>query len=230
MNLNALVGSSASSSLANGGTASQAAAVTSTAAPLLGKAEQRVQSALDASTTQLSKFGLLKSALFDGQVAAQALSQLSSTATPEAVTTAMGTFFKKFNATMDAAAGAANAALSASSSTATSNSAKRVINDAKAALRADPAVGTAMKKLGLTLQSNGSLVQDARKFATALAADPAGVRLALASLGKQVDVLNSRELAPSGAVGAALSGLGQRNTALTAQQKALKAFEQAAAA
>jgi flagellar capping protein FliD len=87
-----------------------------------------------------------------------------------------------------------------------------------------------MKKLGLTLQSNGSLVQDARKFATALAADPAGVRLALASLGKQVDVLNSRELAPSGAVGAALSGLGQRNTALTAQQKALKAFEQAAAA
>jgi tetratricopeptide (TPR) repeat protein len=226
MNLNALLASSTSAGLGNGSSASQTTAVASAASPLLVKAGQRIQSALDASTTQLSKFGLLKSALADGQVAAQALSQLPGTATPEAVTTALGTFFNKFNATMEAAAGAANSA----ASTTTSNSAKRVISEARSALRADPALGDAMKKLGLTLQSNGSLVQDAKKFATSLASDPAGVRLALASVGKKIDALNNRELATTGTVGAALTGLGQRNTALTAQQKALKAFEQTASA
>ena len=130
------------------------------------------------------------------------------------------------NAAIGAATGAANSAVS----TSTSSSAKRVISDAKAALRSDPAVGDAMKKLGLTLQSDGSLLQDAKKFATSLASDPAGVRAALAAVGKKVDALNGRELATSGTVGAALTGIGQQNTALTAQQKALKAFEQAASA
>jgi flagellar capping protein FliD len=159
-------------------------------------------------------------------VAAQALTQLSSTSTPAAVTVALGTFFKAFNAAIGAATGASNSAVS----TATSNSAKRVVSDAKSALRADPAVGDAMRKLGLTVQSDGSLLQDAKKFATSLASDPAGVRAALAAVGKKVDALSSRELASSGTVGAALTGIGQHNTALTAQQKALKAFEQAASA
>jgi hypothetical protein len=226
MNINALWGSNTSGAQGSGTSASQATTALSTAQPLLAKAAQRIQSALDASTAQLSKFGLLKSALADGQVAAQALTQLSSTSTPSAVTVALGTFFKTFNAAIGAATGAANSAVSS----ATSSSAKRVISDAKSALRSDPAVGDAMKKLGLTVQSDGSLLQDAKKFAASLASDPAGVLAALAVVGKKVDALNSRELATSGTVGAALTGIGQHNTALTAQQKALKAFEQAASA
>jgi hypothetical protein len=226
MNINALLGGSTSAAQGNSTSASQAASTVSTAQPLLAKAAQRIQSALDASTAQLSKFGLLKSALADSQVAAQALTQLSSTSTPAAVTVALGTFFKAFNAAIGAATGAANSAVS----TATSSSAKRVISDAKSALRSDPVVGDAMRKLGLTVQSDGSLLQDAKRFATSLASDPAGVRAALAAVGKKVDALSSRELASSGTVGAALTGIGQHNTALTAQQKALKAFEQAASA
>jgi hypothetical protein len=226
MNINALLGSSTSGAQGSGTSASQTATAVSAASPLLAKAGQRIQSALDATTAQVSKFGLLKSALADGQVAAQALTQLTSASTPEAVTNALGNFFKTFNAAMGAATGAANSAVSTSAS----SSSKRVISDAKSALRSDPAVAEAMKKLGLTLQSDGSLVQDAKKFATSLASDPAGLRLALASVGKKVDALNSRELASAGTVGAALTGLGQHNTALTAQQKALKAFEQAASA
>jgi hypothetical protein len=225
MNINALLSGSTSGAQSSSTGASKATATTATS-PLLAKAEQRIQSALDASSAQMSKFGLLKSALSDGQVTALALTKLSSAATPEAVTNALGTFFKTFNTAMGAAVGAANSA----ASTSASNSAKRVINDAKSALRSDPAVAEAMKKLGLTLQSDGSLVQDAKKFANSLASDPAGVRAALASVGKKVDALNSRELATSGTVGAALTGLNQYNTALTAQQKALKAFEQAASA
>jgi hypothetical protein len=230
MNVNSLLSGNTSgttgSGIGSGSSATQAATSVNAASSLLLKAEQRVQSALDATTAQLSKFGLLKSALVDGQAAAQALTQLSSTATPELVTSALGSFFKKFNA----AAGAANVAANSSTSTATTNSAKRVINDAKSALRSDPTVADAMKKLGLTLQSDGSLLQDAKKFATSLASDGAVVRSALALVGKKMDAVNGKELATSGTVGSALTDLGQRNTALTAQQKALKAFEQAASA
>jgi hypothetical protein len=134
MNINSLIASS-SSALGSGTTTAQAASAAKSASPLLAKAEKRIQSALDAGTAQLSKFGLLKSALADGQTAAQALSQLSSTATPAVFTTALGAFFKTFNAAMVA-----------------------------------------------------------------------------------------------GTVGAALASLGQHNTALTPQQKALKAFEEAASA
>jgi len=223
MNINVLLNSGTSG--AQGGSASASKTATVGAAPpLLAKAGQRIQSALDATSAQLSKFGLLKSALADGQVTALALTQLSSSARPEAVTTALGTFFKTFNAAISAATGAANSA----ASTSASSSARRVISDSKSALRSDPAVVDAMKKLGLTSQSDGSLVQDAKKFATSLANDPAGVRAALAAVGKKVEVLNSRELATSGTVGAALTGLNQQNTALTTQQKALKAFEQTA--
>ncbi len=225
MNINALL-NSGTSGAQGGSTSASKTATVSAASPLLAKAGQRIQSALDASSTQLSKFGLLKSALADGQVTALALTQLSSTASPEAVTTALGTFFKTFNASISAATGAANSA----ASTSASNSAKRVISDAKSALRSDPVVSDAMKKLGLALQSDGSLVQDAKKFATSLASDPAGVRAALASVGKKIEALNARELATSGTVGAALTGLSQHNTALTTQQKALKAFEQTASA
>ena len=38
-----------------------------------------------------------------------------------------------------------------------------------------------MKKLGLTIQTNGSLVQDAKKFAASLASDPSGTLAAMAA-------------------------------------------------
>jgi hypothetical protein len=226
MNINALLSSSTSGAQGSSTGASKATTAISTS-PLLAKAEQRIQSALDSGNAQLSKFGLLKSALADGQVTALALTQISSTAKPEAVTTALGTFFKTFNAAISAATGTAK---SSAPMTSAANSAKRVISEAKSALRSDTAVADAMKKLGLTMQSDGSLVQDAKKFATLLASDPAGVRAALAVVGKKVEALNSRELTTSGTVGAALTGLGQSNAALTAQQKALMAFEQTASA
>ena len=223
MNIQSLLAGSSTAQSGSGTTASQAASATSTASPLLAKAEQRVQSDVDATTAQLSKFGLLKSALSGGQTASQALSKLSTTSTAEDVTKALGSFFNTFNASI----GAANTAAGSSGSSVASNSAKRVVSDLKSALRSDPATSDAMKKLGLTLQSDGSLVQDAKQFAASLAADPSGTRAALAAIGKKVDATTSKELASSGSVGSALSGLNQHSTVLSAQQKALKALEQA---
>jgi hypothetical protein len=202
----------------NSTAANQATTATSSTSPLLTKADQRLQLDANATTAQLSKFGLLKSALSTGQTAAQALSKLSASATPSDVTTALGTFFKTVNASV----GAANTAAGAAGSSAAS--ARRVVSDLKAALRSDPATTDALKKLGLTVQSDGSLLQDAKKFATALASDPAGVRAALATVGKKVDAVSSKELASSGSVGAALSSLNQHSSVLAAQQKALQSL------
>lgn len=206
-------------------TASKASttAATSTASPLLAKAEKRVQSDVDSTTAQLSKFGLLKSALASGQTASQALSKLSTSSTAPDVTKALGNFFNSFNASI----GAANTAAGSSGSSVAANSAKRVVSDLKSALRADPATSDAMKKLGLTVQSDGSLVQDAKKFAASLTADPSGTRAALAAIGNKVDATAAKELASSGSVGSALSGLNQHSTLLSAQQKALKTLGQA---
>jgi hypothetical protein len=225
MNINTLLAGSTTAQSGSSTTASQAATTASTASPVLAKAEKRVQSDVDATTAQLSKFGLLKSALSGGQTAAQALSKLSDSSTASDVTKALGGFFNTFNASI----AAANTAAGSSGSSAASNSAKRVVSDLKSALRSDPATSDAMKKLGLTVQSDGSLVQDAKKFAASLTADLSGTRAALAAIGQKVDATTSKELASSGSVGSALSGLNQHSTVLSAQQKALKALEQALA-
>ena len=126
---------------------------------------------------------------------------------------------------MNASVGAANAAVAASPNSAAANSARRVLGDLKSALRSDPATADALKKVGLSLQGDGSLLQDAKKFAAALTSDPAATRAALVTLGKKVDALSSRELASGGTLTLAVSGLNQHNTALAAQQKALAAYQ-----
>lgn len=226
MNINTLLGSSnLNNLLGSGSQASQATtATTATGSPQLAKAEKRIQTDADSTKAQLSQFGLLKSALSDAQVAAQALSGLTAASSASDTTVALGSFFNRFNGSVNAA----NAA--ATGSAGVSANAKRVVQDLKSALRADPATEAAMKTLGLSVQSDGTLAQDAKKFATALNADPAGVRAALAVVGKKVDAVNSRELASNGSVGQALAGLNQHSTVLTAQQKAMTSLQQAMAA
>lgn len=226
MNLSALLAGSNSTLTGSGSTSTQASAATGSTSPQLTQAQKRIQADVDSTAAQLSQFGLLKSALADAQTSAKALSGLAAAATPSDTTVALGNFFKTFNASV----GAAHTAASAAASPSAASNARRVVQDLKAALRADPATDAALRKLGLSVQSDGTLQQDAHKFASALAADPAGVRAALAGVGKKVDAVNSQELASNGTVGAALSSLTQHSTALTAQQSALKSMQLAMAA
>ncbi len=220
MNINTITGSSL---LGSGSTASQSTTATSSSSsPQLAKAEKRIQTDVDSTKAQLSQFGLLKSALSEAQVAAKALSGLTASSSASTTTVALGSFFNRFNGSVTAA----NAAATGSAGV----NAKRVVQDLKSALRSDPATQAALKTLGLSVRSDGTLVQDAKKFATALNADPAGVRAALAVVGKKVDAVNSRELASNGTVGQALAGLNQHSTVLTAQQKAMTGLQQAMAA
>ena len=102
--------------------------------------------------------------------------------------------------------------------------------DLKSALSSDPAIADDIKKLGLTIQPDGSLVQDPKKFAASFAADPSGTVAAMAKVGSKVDSVSSNELSSSGTVGSALATLNVQSTSLAAEQSALKALDQAMAA
>jgi hypothetical protein len=209
MNLSTVLGSSTSGLAGNGTSSSQATAATNSTSPLLAKAGQRIQSDVDATKAQLSQLGLLKSALADGQVAAKALSGLGASSSATEVTTALGGLFKTFNSAVRAAITASSAAGPA----VVSSNARRVVQDLKSALRADPATAAALKKLGLSVLSAAG-----------------GVRAALALVGNKVDTVNSAELGSKGTVATALTHLNQHSAVLTTQQTALKTLQQAMAA
>jgi hypothetical protein len=221
MNINTLLGSNTSTLFGTTTSSSQSATAASAVPQSLQKADKRVQAGVDATTAQLSSFGLLKSAISGSQAVAHSLSNLSASATVDDLTKAAGNFFNAFNATVNAAKNAT----SASGSAAASQSASRILRETRSALTLDPATQDAMKKLGMSIQSDGSLTQDTKKFAVALASDPTGVRAAMATLGKRVDGVATKELASDGPVGAAVASLTLRGTSLAAQQKALKALE-----
>lgn len=227
MNIHPLTSHNSTASLAGSTTmASHSTAATSAVSPVLQKLVQRVQTDMDATKTQLSSFGLLKSAVATTQSAAQALGKLSATATADDVTKAVGAFFNAFNG----AAAAAKMAASGSATSAATQAATRVDKDMQRALGNSPVLTDAMKLLGLRLQNDGTLAHDVKKFAASLQSNPAAVREALAKLGQKVDAAASNELANNGNVAGGVSNLNQHNTSLTAQQKALAKAVQAAQA
>jgi hypothetical protein len=225
MNISSLLNGSASSLAGGSQASSQANATSNSASPFLQVADTRVQTQVDVTTAQISKFGQLKSALSDGQVAANAMTTLSSATTSADATTALANFFNTFNTSI----GAANAASVAAGPDSASQNATRLVRDFKSALSTDPAIADAMKKLGLTLQKEGTLVQDPKKFADSMAADPKGTLAAMAKIGSKVNTVTNAELDTGGSVGAALAALNAKSTSLTAEQKALKALEQSMA-
>ena len=129
----------------------------------------------------------------------------------------MANFFNDYNSTMAAAAN--TAAVPGSDSAA--QSATRVSRDMQWALNSQPAVIDAMKTVGLTLQSDGTLQQDAKKFAAALSSDPTGTQQAMATIGNAINAAATQELGSSGAVGTAIDSLNQHNTTLAAEQQAM---------
>lgn len=228
MNINSLLsgnmvnlfGSSTSSAAGdasgtNGTNSANAASAVVSAA--LAKATQRLKGDQDTATAQLSSFGLLKSALASGQGAAQSMVKLSSSATASDSTKAMADFFNQFNTTM----AAANRTAALPGQETAASSAKRVSRDLQWALKSQSAVADAMKTVGLTVQSDGSLKQDASKFANSLSNHPTAVHQAMVTLGKAIDGAAAAELGSTGTVTATLAQLNRYNSALTAQQQAL---------
>lgn len=210
--------SNSSSSNTTSGTAAAKAKIS--ASSPLSEIQKRIQANVDSTKTQLSAFGVLKSAVSQSQTAAQALGKLGTTSSDSDTTKAMANFFNGYNAVINASQNASDGAV---------NSAGRVGKDFQHAI-ASGATADALKKLGLSIKTDGGLVQDSQKFAQNLKADPAGVRSALAKLGSAIDATAAKELNPTGTLGEALNRLSQRNTTLAVQQKALSSAAQNLAA
>lgn len=226
MTISSLLSGASSTLLGSGTTASQANPASSGGSPVLAQAEKRIQANVDATTAQISKFGLLQSALSGAQVAAKAMASLSGTTSPTDATAALGHFFNAFNASV----GAANAASTATAAGSESERGKRLVQVLRSALSSDPAIADDMRKLGLKVQSDGTLLQDPKKFAAALAADPSGTLAAMAKVGSKADSVAGIGLSANGDIGSALAKLKAQGTSLTAQQNALKALDKAMAA
>lgn len=196
------------------------------AASPLAAIQKRVQADVDSTKTQLSAFGVLKSAVSQSQIAAQATAKLNSTSTEADTTQAMADLFNGYNGVLSASQSAAR---SSSLNSLDGGNATRAAKDFQWSL-AGPAASDALKKLGLSIKSDGTLVQDPKKFADALKTDPSGARAALGKLGTALSSAASKELDTNGVVGGTLSRLNQRSTALAEQQKALSAAAQGLAA
>jgi len=131
-----------------------------------------------------------------------------------------------FNATVTSAKTTA----SVTTGTAASSSATRVGKDMVRAVSDSKATIDSLKNIGFSMQKDGSLTVDAKKFEAAQLADPAGVKAALAKIGQQVDKTATQELATSGDVNASVASLSQRATVLKNQQTALAGLQQTASA
>jgi hypothetical protein len=224
MNINDLVANNAASLAAKSNatsTASKGTGAVTAASQQFAKVDKRLQADVDTTTAKLSKFGLLKSAVASSQTVAKGLSALPATASSAQVTTAMGNFFNAYNDAITAA----KVAATVPGSSGTSQSANRVINDLKRALPTEAVTQDAMKKLGLSIQPDGTMAHDVKKFAAALTSDAVGTRAALSAIGKKIDAVATKELASAGPVDAEISSLTQRNATLVAQQKAMKALK-----
>lgn len=224
MNINDIVNANtASKYLGTNASAQSASSVNGATSAGLQKAEKRIQAQVDTTSTQLSSFGKLKSAVSDAQIAARALGSLSSTASSTAEKTAATQFVSAFNSAIKTAQ---STAAVAGETSAASNSAGRVGKDLLHAVGSDAATISALKKIGFNLNADGNLVLDAKKFEAAQKADPAAVRATLTKLGQQVDKTATKELAADGNVGTSLSSLSQRSAVLKGQQSALASVAQ----
>ena len=222
MSISSLMSSSSLSTLFGSSTStSDVSGLSSVVAQALATADQRLQTDQSSTTTQLSSFGLLKSAVAQNQGSAQAMMNLTSSSSTSDVTTAMGNFFNDYNSAITAAGNAA----ATPGSAAGVMGAQGVSRDMQWALNSQPDVIDAMKTVGLTLQSDGTLQQNASTFSAAESSNPAGVQQAMATIGNAINTVATQELGSTGAVGSTIANLTQHNTTVTAEQQAMTNLE-----
>lgn len=190
----------------------------------LQKAEKRLQTQVDITTTQLSSFGKLTSSVSGAQLAAHTLGALPAASTSTAIKAAVESFVSAFNTAITTARSTA----AVPGETGASLSAGRVTKDLSRAVSDNTATIDSLKKIGFNLKSDGTLSLDVKKFDAAQKADPVSVKATLVQIGQQVDKTATKELATSGNLNASISSLNQRSAMLKSQQSTLTSLKQTA--
>lgn len=211
---------SALSSSHHASTSASTAAKAAATSPL-SQAGKRIEAQAQATQTQLSKLGVIKSSIADVQTQSKAMKGVTANTSATELTTTMGKFFNSYNAALKAAHGAASAS---ADGTLLTSSARKAATELRRALTADTDVSNAMKKLGIKVNADGTLTQDAKVFAELASKDPAALRSAMVMAGTKLGAAADRELASNARIETTASSLNQRSSLLAAQQKAIKAY------
>jgi len=130
---------------------------------------------------------------------------------------ALSSFVSTFNAMV----------ASTQSAAATSSGVERISRGMTRAMTADFSKVDALRQMGFTKASDGSLTLNASKLEAAYKASPSGVLGTLSKLGKLVDKAAAKELASSGGITSSVSALSNKASTLQLQKTALlKAVQQ----
>lgn len=198
-------------------TAAQAAEKANPITAGLQKSSTKLQTLLDATTASLSTLGKFKAAVSATQTAVNGLSALKDSASSDEVKKALSSFVSTFNAMV----------ASTQSAAATSSGVERISRGMTRAMTADFSKVDALRQMGFTKASDGSLTLNTSKLEAAYKASPSGVLGTLSKLGKLVDKAATKELASGGSIGSSVNALTTKASTLQLQKNALlKAAQQ----
>nr|WP_315495512.1 flagellar filament capping protein FliD [uncultured Rhodoferax sp.] len=217
MTISPLSSALTSTATTNSQTAAQAAEKADPITAGLQKSSTKLQSMLDTATASLSTLGKFKASVAASQTAAKALGTLKDTASSDEVKKALASFVSTFN-TMVA---------STQSAAAASSGVERISRGMTRAMTADFSRVDALRQMGFTKASDGSLKLDNSKLEAAFKASPTAVLGTLSKLGDLVDKVATKELGSGGGIGQSVNTLSSKATVLQMQQNALlKAAQQ----
>lgn len=182
-------------------------------------ANQRIGQQISSTNVQLSAFGQIKSSFADIQSAGKSLSAPGKSSTTEDITKAVQTFADAY----DKATNVVNTALNGDG-----KSAGALAGDAHATLASfdlktvvTNGNNTAdLKKIGISVNQNGTLSVDAKALQSAVQSNPGSVQDTLARVGAQAVQATQKELGGTGNVGGAVNTLNTRARNLGARAAA----------
>jgi Flagellar hook-associated protein 2 C-terminus len=178
-------------------------------------ANQRVAQQISTTGVKLSSFSKIKSG-FDGlQTAAKDLSDPGKTD--------LGKLAQSFASAYNVADSSVNSSTGKNSTLAKDTRASLAGIDLKNIVTGN---ASDLKKIGINLQSDGTLSVDNKALQSAIQANPDAVKSTLTKIGLQATRISTKELAATGNVGSSVNALSSLNNSLATQlsnQKSLSA-------
>lgn len=211
------ISSTGTSSTSSSLTAAQAAAAANPITASITKTTAKLQTQLDTATANLSTLGKFKASVSVVQASAKSLTSLKDSSTSDEVKKALTAFISDFN----------NMVTSTQTAAADTSGVNTISRGMTRAMTADFSRVSALRQMGFTKASDGSLKLDTAKFEAAFKASPTGVQSTLSKLGQLVDKAATKELASDGRISSSMSALSSKSSTLQLQQSALlKAAQQ----
>lgn len=196
------------------------AAATAAANPItasINKSTAKLQTQLDTATANLSTLGKFKASVSVVQTSAKSLTTLKDSSSSDEVKKALTAFVNDFN----------NMVSSTQTAAADTSGVNTISRGMTRAMTADFSRVSALRQMGFTKTSDGSLKLDTAKFEAAFKASPSSVQGTLAKLGQLVDKAAGKELANDGRINSSITALSNKSSTLQLQQSALlKAAQQ----